>query len=465
LHFDRNTDAIRQDAALLHGFIEPLRRMCSELRDDYPVFTEPSRKFFAYISNLGSRSQQYLEAFPAFYDKSVDGRSANSKRQKLFTLKTSWEALHSYIQPALDADSLHLPMPLITALTDIVNSVSEWKDYKFVLFHTAEANYLQIPSGMARRAANDVAESVGSEQFDSNLGLVGIPYSQSASFFLNSLLPHEFAHFIYQEHSSGDIGDQIESSLDKVLGKEVALTSEELSWCVRELSCWVEETFCDLLAICMIGPAFSLALIQLIGGTGLVGMNDGEPADFYAFRDAYPADAARLHFHRLLLGKLGWWPIVGRWKSSSIKAIEKCEPWSDLITIEGQLPEGVTVGQLLDCYRGVCHWMMDYCVEYFPRVSAQVDKYVEQSPVISEYLARAIVPSTVVIGHEQHHPEPIILLNAGFHFLLEELPQLINRISGEDPLSVEAQSRIGSRVELWILKAIEDNRLLTRQVI
>ena len=464
-----SVDAVRQDAARLHRFIEPLIRMCSDLREDYPVFADSSISFFSYISQLGLATQAYLESFPAYYEKSADERSANSKRQSLFTLKVSWETLHNYVRPALDADSLHLPMSLVTAFTDIVNSVQDWHSYQFVLFHTSEANYLQIPSAMARKAADEIADKVQLRGFDPTLGLVGIPYSQSESFYLNSLLPHEFAHFIYQEYSSGDIEDEIESTLNQIIGDPSHLTPEDLAWCLRELRSWVEETFCDLLAICMVGPSFSLALIQLTGATALVGMPDGEPSDSYAFRDAYPADAARLHFHHQVLVQLGWWDVIQDWKSTSIRTIDKCTVWSELINIEGYVPEGVTRAgvtddHLLECYQSVCRWMVSYCSGFFPNVSDLVTEYRSLSPVVSDYLSRAIVPSTIIIDGEQVYPSPVILLNSGFHFLLEKLPELIRNIHGENSLSVETQSRIGSRLELWILKAIEDNRLLTRQV-
>jgi hypothetical protein len=459
-----SVDAIREDAARLHCFIEPLIRMCSDLREDYPVFADPSLEFFSYISKLGTKTQEYLETFPAYYVKSTDERSARSKRQALFTIKNSWETLHNYIRPALDADSLHLPMSLITAFSDIVNAVDDWKDYKFVLFHTNEANYLQIPAGMARKAANEIADSVSYERFDANLGLVGIPYSQSQAFFLNCLLPHEFAHFIYQEHSDADIEDRITSVLEDIVGTTPGLSQEDSTWCVRELGFWVEETFCDLLAVCMIGPAFSFALIELIGGSVLVGMKDGEPDDFYSFRDAYPAGVARLHFHHKLLLKLGWWDVIKDWKSSSIAALAQCETWSNLITIEGYIPPGITHDQLLQCYREVSEWLVDYCIPYFPSVKSQVQAFSSQSSIISEYLSRAIVPSTIIMEDRQVYPSPVVLLNSGLYFLFERLPELIARIHGEKQSSVEARSRIGSRLELWILKAIEDNRLLTRQV-
>src|ERR1700678_1866121 len=139
-----NEDAVLQEAAHLHSFIESVIILCSDLREDYPVFAPASERFFAYVLELGKQTQQYLEVFPAFYAKSIDERSARSKLQKLFSQKEAWERLHAFVKPALDADSLHLPSSLITAFEDIVNSVDEWHEYKFILFQSSEANYFLI---------------------------------------------------------------------------------------------------------------------------------------------------------------------------------------------------------------------------------------------------------------------------------------------------------------------------------
>ncbi|MDR3737724.1 MAG: hypothetical protein P4L40_01775 [Terracidiphilus sp.] len=453
----------RQDAADLHRFIEQLVRMCADRRDDYPVFTNSSIAFFSHISKLGVETQRYLERFPDYYSKSADLRAANSKRVKLVSLKNAWEELHAYIRPALDADSLHLPMPLITAFQDEVRKVEEWEGYQFVLFHTTEVNYLQIPSDMARSVANRIADRVGGERFDPNLGLVGIPYSQSNSFFLNCLLPHEFAHFIYQENTNHAIEEQIDESLDDAT-QALGLDEEDMSFCLKMLKSWIEETFCDLLAICIIGPAFSLALMQLTAATLLVGRPDGEPADNYFFKEDYPANVARFHFHQKMLKKLGWWEVLSDWKCTSVQVLTKCEEWSPFLTIEGPLPDGISQEQLLGCYQEVSEWMLGYCAAKFPNVSETVKHFRIQSPLISEYLVRAIVPSTVVNEGAWVHPDPVVLMNAGYRFFLEELVELIKRIEGENPDSVETHSRVAGRLELWVLKAIEDSRLLARQV-
>ena len=61
---------VRQEAVDLHRFIEPLIRMCTDLRADYPVFPEPSKTFFAYVQLLGLQTQAFLTRYPESYQKS-----------------------------------------------------------------------------------------------------------------------------------------------------------------------------------------------------------------------------------------------------------------------------------------------------------------------------------------------------------------------------------------------------------
>jgi hypothetical protein len=57
----------------------------------------------------------------------------------------------------------------------------------------------------------------------------------------------------------------------------------------------------------------------------------------------------------------------------------------------------------------------------------------------------------------------VVLINAGYMFLLEELPTLLANIENEKSSSVESRSRLSARLELWLLKALEDHRLLRRE--
>ena len=62
------------------------------------------------------------------------------------------------------------------------------------------------------------------------------------------------------------------------------------------------------------------------------------------------------------------------------------------------------------------------------------------------------------------HPRPVVLINAGYRFLLEDFSLLLENIEGEKSDLIESRSRLSARLELWLLKALEDHRLLTKQV-
>ena len=436
--------------------------MCSDLRDDYPVYTPPSREFFTHIQTLGTETLAFLEAFPQRILK--DPRTASSKRQKLFSLKAAWEDLHEYVRPALDADSLHLPTPLITALHDRLHEFRKWRDYRFTLFHTIEANYFEIPASGARDTADRIAGLIGGTGFPPSLGLLGIPYSQGDGFFLNCSLAHEIGHFIYQEHASSVIAGEIDNTLQRMTDEIGELEEQDMSFCTDLLSTWTEEIFCDLFAICQIGPAFSFALSQLIGSSFPIGQSDGEPADFYSFTLTHPAEVSRIETQQKLLDRLGWWNVIKDWKSAPVEVLRKCSLGSSYFTIESDLPEGVTQARFLKCHEEMCERLIAYLLTSSPKMDGHVRVFEKQAEAISQYLRRAVVPSTIVIDGEDIYPSAVILLNAGFRFVLEDLSLLFDNIQNGTPDSIEARSKFIKRIELWLLKALEDCRLLTHQV-
>jgi hypothetical protein len=455
-------ETARKEAADLHRFIEPLIRMCADIRDrEYPVYPKPTLMFLRHIERLGRETQKFLSNFPV--DVLKHSRTAYSKRQKLLSLRAGWEILHEYLRPALAADTLHLPTPLILTLQDKINAADNLRDVKFTLFHTDRANYLQVPSGLAREFANDIADLVGGTSFPRQLGLVGIPYSQGDGFFLNCLLPHEMAHFVYQEDAGINIEDEIDNALERMEKDLGPLNDEDLSLCRDTLRRWVEETFCDLFAICVIGPAYSFALIELTGASLLVGRLSNMIDDFYFFVQDHPAEIARFHSHYKLLNELGWWRSIENWSSSSVEVLKLCEQRSTDLHVTSTVPEAVGEVRLLQCYWEVCDWLRPFICSIVPSRSEDLKEFESQADTISEYLRRAVVPSTIIVGESMVHPGPVVLINAAFRFFLTSLSTLIENIDGKDKDSVADRSTYSERLELWMLKALEDYRLLTRQ--
>jgi hypothetical protein len=451
-------ELVRQEVSELHQFIEPMVRMCSELRADYPVFSDESREFFDHIQKLGNETLTYLLGAPDRILK--DTRLSSTKRQSLLDLRYLWENLHEYLRPALDADSLHLPNPLISTLHDRIHETDEWHSYRFTLFHTTEANYLQLPMGIVGTVANDIAALVGGKQFPAGLGHVGMPYSQSDHLFMNCTLGHEMGHFIYQEDVSHDAENKIDSALERMEKEIGELGEDEITFCQKLVSSWIQEVFCDLFAICLIGPAYSFAYSQLVAASMLIGRPRGVPEEFFRFGTDHPADLSRFRNHRKLLEKLGWWQIIRNWSSAPVQILKTCTSYRSKFALEDDLPETVSPNRLLQCYNEVCNWLIGYVPRRVKGCRDHVADFMVQSPIIAQYLQRAIVPSTIIVRRKVVNPSPIVLINAGYEFLLEKLPLLLSNIKGESPNSIESRSRMGTRLELWLLKALEDHRLL-----
>jgi hypothetical protein len=452
--------AVRQDAAAIYRFVETVVRMCSDI-SEYPVYTNPTRKFLAYVKSLGEQTQRFLINFPSEVAK--NSKTAFSKRKKLLELRNSWETIHEYLKPTLDADTLHLPTPLMLAFQDLVNKTKNLEPIEFTIFHATEVNYLQIPAGIFREVANGIADAINGDHFPLDQGFIGMPYSQANGFLLNSLLPHEMGHFVYQEIFEIDVEAEIDKVLEALEGDLGILDDQDIASCRDMLKRWVEEMFCDLFAICLIGPAYSFALIELTGALVLAGESSLNPVEFYFFIDDHPAEIARFDAHVLLLEKLNWWAEIKDINCPSIEVLRLATSRRSDIHIEGALPGNVDEPRMLACYYKVIDWLITYVPTQIPSDPLDIAEFKSQSDIISEYFRQAVVPSTIVIGNVRKNPRSVVLINSAFKFYLESLPDLLANVIGTQKDSVKDLGSFTERLELWALKAIEDIRLLEHQ--
>lgn len=455
------SEAVQQEAAAVYRFVGTMVNLCQSI-SAYPVYTTQSHKFFDYVKLLGEQTQQFLLDFPQQVNKNA--KTAFSKRKKLLELRNSWETIHEYLKPALDADTLHLPTPLMLAFQDMISEIEELRPIEFTVFHASEVNYLQIPAETFREIANGIADAIKGDHFPQDLGLIGLPYSQANGFFLNCLLPHEMGHFIYQEIFLDDIEAEVDKTLERMVNEIKTLTGEDIAFCRDMLARWIEEIFCDLFAICLIGPAYSFALIELTGAMLLVDQPPATLDDFYFFIEDHPAEISRFHSHVKLLDRIGWWNQVKNIECPSIRALLNAVSRSDDVHISADLPAGVTEERMLICYHEVLEWLISYVATKIPGDPTDISEFEIEQPVISEYFREAVVPSTIVIDNKQRNPRTVVLINSAFCFYLTSLPSLVANIADQNPESVEARSKFTERLELWALKAIEDSRLLEKQL-
>jgi hypothetical protein len=189
-------ETLRADAAALFSFIDSICQFCVER--DSPAYLDPSKEFFRYIRGLGDATKAYLNIFSEKAPK--DPRLYQGYRQKLETIRSAWFEFHQFIKPAIDADTLGMPYPLVEALTRRLNQIKGLEKTKFVLFHLDEVNYLQIRVSEVKRPADRLATIIpDADPFPPDLGMIGIPYSQSSPLYLNCLIAHEIGHFVFQK--------------------------------------------------------------------------------------------------------------------------------------------------------------------------------------------------------------------------------------------------------------------------
>jgi hypothetical protein len=254
-------DEIRTDATSLYRFVDAVCRVAENPPSAYMTASE---RFFTYIKDLGAKTKAYLEQFPTKLP--THPPLVKVYRQKLTILRDCWAELHRFVKPAVDADTLNVPFALMEVFYGRLNELPQFKDVTFTVFHLQELNYVQVRASWIRElTAKLVSHIPGAEPFPVDLGLIGIPYSQRSSAFSNSLIPHEMGHFVFQELQKWSaLLPEAMKELQIVFGPSYAtLKPEDVFWCRDRMRAWTEEIFCDLFAIWLVGPAYSLAYIEL----------------------------------------------------------------------------------------------------------------------------------------------------------------------------------------------------------
>jgi hypothetical protein len=415
-------------------------------------------------NELASITLKYLDRFADGVP--IDPALYYIYRQKLWDLRSGWSMLHNFIKPAVDADTLQVPSPLIQWLTRRLNTVMSFKAATFVVFHTSEVNYLHLNTGAIRDLAGQLSSLIpGGKSFPADLGLIGIPYSQASALFLNCLIPHEIGHYAYQETAAiNQLLPHVASSISSIfIPKLATVTLPDVQKCFDRIQSWAQELFCDLFAIWMIGPAYSYAYIEIFDLPRVLSP-DGKAMDLECeFNVSHPSHIFRLQQQIGLMKQLGWWRHVEKSNShysEVLQVIMNVDPSK----FGFSPPEKPGLGaDTLATFLLLCPHIHDAVTATINGLDSGVLAFEQYQKDIRKYLSRAVVPSSLVRNGVMCHPDPIAIINAAHGLYLESLDDLINHIKDQDPTSVRARGQWIDRLELWTLKAIEDNGLLVNQ--
>ena len=192
-------DQLRQDAASLQQFVASIAGHC-ERRSGASAYLEPSERFFTYVIELVISTRTYLAKS---LETATDASDLLDLRSEITVLRAGWRFMHSFVKPVLNADTLRLPTSLVIGLTARLREIPHFSDIDFVIYHTDDFNYFNVKLSVLKPRADNISSLVAASPFPEKLGLIGIPYSQASSMFMNCLIAHEMGHYACGELSLG----------------------------------------------------------------------------------------------------------------------------------------------------------------------------------------------------------------------------------------------------------------------
>jgi hypothetical protein len=460
------TSELVHDASSVFRLIDQIKSF-AESTDSSKAYTRASKEFLAYVSLLSTSTLAYLDRFPDLVpeDKSL----APIFLQKLSTIRSGWFELHQFVKATADADSLHIPGSLIECLTERLNFLPGFESARFAVFHAPELNYFFLNASYIRNLVDSLSRIVpNAPEFPPDLGLTAIPYSQSAAFFLNCLIPHEMGHYVFQASEERKTLESLENQIIRAIThalspRSTELTREEVYWAYDRLRTWAQEIFCDLFAVWMVGPAYTYAFIELLNLGHLPSSDETTRLDLCEFSITHPASLFRLKQQSALLQDLGWWSFIGKTDSHYARVIREVQGSSLPYTFPHSKPSSIAQ-EILAAVVAITPAIGDVLRTLVAGLDTGGKDCEMYDAHIQEYLSRGVVPSTIVHDDTFHHPTPIAIMNSACKFYLEGIEPLLNRLLVENRTSISTRSQWINRLELWVSKALEDSLLLHYEV-
>ncbi len=309
------------DAAVLHRFVDFIEEYCRE-QERSQTYADASGLFFQYVEKLTAGIKQELRKEIARATRFPQRLAL--LRSNIWTLKNYLRLLHALIKPAADAHTLTIPAPLIDLASQQLQRVEGMKNSNIAILLTSEFMYFQRPHTDIKDQARIVESFIPKASFPLKLGFIELPYSQGPSFFTNLAIYHEIGHFVYEELSNADpphprmaaLKAAIVRSLNKTFSKGPK-DPEAFAVAVRIIENWIQEIFCDLFAIRLVGPAFSFAFIEMLGMLGFLSQKAT-----LKFNPTHPATACRFAEHFNLLRNDLWWDAIASDDADHKKLLE-----------------------------------------------------------------------------------------------------------------------------------------------
>jgi hypothetical protein len=453
------------DAASLFRFVDTIQRFCN-VGKGYPQYLSASRNFLVFVQQLADSTKRYLSDFPSRLPP--DPKNYPVYRQELFTLRAGWSEIHRRVKPIADADTLHVPSALINSLLNRLQKIPRFANTQLAVMHTEWLNYLQVVASRIRSTADDIATLVGANPFPRDLGLVGIPYSQSESVLLNCVIAHEIGHFVFGElRLESKLSSEARTILTSVF-QPVAnrLRPDDRKRMPTLFAGWTEELFCDLFAVRLIGPCYTYAYVEIFDLANILHadatLNKYAAGLSLMFNDSHPADLYRIRQQTALIERLGWWKEIGHSQSNATKVLGHS---AKLNAIDFSFPSLKHVEkEVLTALDQLAHKIATEVEESLSGLDSGVSEYSRLKKTVREYFLHGVVPSVISDpkSGSKESPDAVTILNVAYQLYLDDLSELLNRIQNQDASSVADRTRWTQSLEAWTLKALDDLELISR---
>jgi hypothetical protein len=449
-----NLDALIHDATSVFRFVDFICDFCYQ-QENHHVYSDASLKFFRYIRHLGSSTQKHIQV--EITDASTDSSVVPIYRTGLATIKECWGRVHEFVKLVADGHSLQTPAPLLDFMEGQLAALPGLAGTRIVILLSEELNYLQYQHGKLKNFAVDFSLTIpDAPPFPEKLAFIGIPFSQRATVFTNTLIYHELGHFAFEELKKRvELDPYINAALDQQMhAKYDAMSRKEKRWHQDKLAAWAEEAFCDLFAIWLIGPAYAFASIELLSLLNVLTPNDAKDFD-----TDHPCDAYRFSEHINQLETHKWWDEIAGLDCEHptlMKDIAAIDP----ATYTSYPPDPLFDNELIPAFLRLRQNIRNLVKNTVADCDSGLAGFKQVRGKVTECLSAGVVPS-VTYDRKIKVLVPG-LINASFAFYLESMPSLIKMVTGPGPLDIEHRSKMSNRLELWILKAIEDCNLMAR---
>lgn len=431
--------------------VHSLQELIASARADrtYPKWSDD---FLAFCERIANGTSEWLKQWSKINVE--DGLPVSVFSSVIL----GWELLHSFIKPVLDADNLKVPYPLVHFLTDHVGKLEKVKDAKFVIEISPDLNYFQHQHTDLRRAMVFLQTVVGVPLIEPIRGFLALPCSQSKGLFMNCLLYHETGHFIAEETGlispteRAKLSDELKKEFQKQHNADVPL-KQYLPWAVTTIEDLMEELFSDLVAVKLIGLAYTISYMELLR---LVRKDLSQESMRFSIN--HPADAIRFREQLKVLKKDGWAKYaknLTQWKELNRIARVREKQYSIPSEYQSDPKMSKVWNILIKC---LCkrsrinsiHIKVNSCVADREN---PCELYRDYGEGIKKCLSHAIVPCS---QKSSNIPHPLAVINGAVLFWLSDMTDLYHTVPDRSEKKIEDRVFLENRVEMWCLKAIEN---------